>query len=340
MDAPRRATGETRDLALLGWALALSAVLELAILRTFTRTAVHIPAVPNLRGPYTALTHVGEYAYYASVALLLPVVVLVAAALYRRAPVVIVPLVLFAAAALVALVVDSARALADTATVTSIVLLSVTLVAVQASWRAALPLAGFGLAFGASGWFSVSPTLLGGGEAWQPAWLLEVVEAAGITFALSSPLLVQARYGRRAALSAAAVGVFVLAVFLGNGSTSRFLLLWNVGLSGTFPSFLYAAAAAALMFAIAGLVRQGRPLAAAGLVLVIAGGIGLHSTYQSGLVVAGLGLLLSASYRPLPGETGTERPLDPDPRHHDSQRFVGIGARRASRVTGGREILW
>jgi hypothetical protein len=164
------------------------------------------------------------------------------------------------------------------------------------SRRQALPLLWFGLGFAASGVYTALPTLAQPGTTIeQPGWLLEAAEVLGLGFALSAPLLVGTWSGRTARWAAVSAGVLVLVMFLGNGSTSRFLLLWNAGLSGPFPGILYAAAAGTLTLACVGLLRSGRRLEAAGLLLLVSGGIGLHSTYQSALVVTGLAALAYAA---------------------------------------------
>jgi hypothetical protein len=91
------------------------------------------------------------------------------------------------------------------------------------------------------------------------------------------------------------VAAVVFAAFLGNGgATARFLLLWNEGLSGALPSVAYAGASGCLAATLVALVKARNGLAAAGPVLLVTGGIGLHSTYQSGLVITGMALLAMA----------------------------------------------
>ena len=79
-----------------------------------------------------------------------------------------------------------------------------------------------------------------------------------------------------------------------NGPIAKILLLWNVGLAGYLPSVLYGIAAGAVVYTIVVLRATGRRTSAIGLALLFMGGIGLHSTYQTGLVLAGLALLGAA----------------------------------------------
>jgi hypothetical protein len=51
--------------------LAAAALTELLIMRTFTRTAVHIPAIESMAGPYEVISDAGRFAYFVTVVLLL-----------------------------------------------------------------------------------------------------------------------------------------------------------------------------------------------------------------------------------------------------------------------------
>lgn len=279
------------------WALAVAAGVELAILRTFTRTAVHIPGLQALRTPYEILTKGGEFAYFLTLCLLLPVGVGLVVALYReRHPqrylasfglsLFALPWPLLDAHAISTRAMDALTLGAVAALASAIVL--------TARRAARLPVITFALAFGASALYTLAMTS-GSVHGFQHAGtLLSAAELLGLAYGCSTPLMVDRSADRLATTAGVASGVLVLAAMLGNGSTSRFLLLWNAGLSGTFPSFIYAAAAGALVYTILRGLRSGAPLLAAGLVLLVAGGLGLHSTYQSGLVVAGLASLALA----------------------------------------------
>jgi hypothetical protein len=124
---------------------------------------------------------------------------------------------------------------------------------------------------------------------------LTAAEVVGVAFALSAPLLARGVLDRASVVAGVIVGAVVFAAFLGNGgATARFLLLWNEGLSGVLPSVAYAGAAGCLAATLAAFVRAHSGLAAAGMALLVTGGIGLHSTYQSGLVITGMALLAMA----------------------------------------------
>jgi hypothetical protein len=274
--------------------LALAATLELAVLRTFTRTAIHIPALEAMAGPYEYVARAGRYAYFVSATLLILLLPVVAFAAWRtgrlpgRAAAVAVATFLVAAALALQ---DSDGAWPGLLTVGAVSLLAGA-VAAAAGPRAALVAFAFALAFGASALYVVAQSPGEGlPAALSDTRLLSVAEWAGVAFALATPLLLSKRPGRRSYAAAAAVAVVVFASLLANGgSTTRILLLWNEGLSGTLPAVAYAAAAGALAVTVFGLARERQWRMAAGLCFILCGGIGLHSTYQGGLVVAGMAL--------------------------------------------------
>lgn len=311
----RTSTGSSwSDLTLVVGGLAVASAIELAILRTFTRTAIHIPALNALQEPYEVLSKGGRYAYFVAVALMLPAMAMLALQFGRRGFAALFGVLLFAAVAAGAAAGVGGRLILDWATLTAIVVLAGGL-AIQSPRRAAaLPLASFGLAFAMSGAYSAAPDFAEAGANVEfPGWLLDGAEISGLAFALTAPLIASGRGDRAARWTGLAIGGLALLVFLGNGSTSRFLLLWNVGLSGILPGFLYAAAAGTLSYTVVALARSGRGLEAAGLGLLITGGIGLHSTYQSGLVVAGLAALWAGTLAAAQAGEGAEaRAENPD----------------------------
>ncbi len=285
--------GRTFDVRIAVAGLAIASGVELLILRTLTRTAIHIPALQNLQGPYELLTNFGHYAYYVAVTLLIPVLALLAFQVRNRGSAAIFAIFLFLAVSAAALASDMDRVILDSTSVLAVGILAATLVMRAGISKRTIPLLGFGTAFLFSGVYTATPDLTRVGVSLsQSAHLLDGAELFGLLFAISSPLLVGRNEGRSAKIAAFIIGGIALLFFLGNGSTSRFLLLWNVGLSGTLPGLFYAVAAGALAWTIVALYRSDRALEATGLLLLVIGGIGLHSTYQSGLVIAGLATLL------------------------------------------------
>jgi hypothetical protein len=283
------------------WALAAAAGVELAILRTFTRTAVHIPGIEAMRRPYELLTRGGEFAYFLTICLLLPVAVALLFALYRaRHPqrrLATFGLAMFALPwPLLDMHAISTRMM-DGLTIASVLAIGMAIVLVSRP-RAWAPVAAFTLAFTASALYTASMTSGGEPGFGQPRMLLNGAELLGIAYACTTPLLVDRSRDRVAVGLGIAAGMLVFVGMIGNGSTSRFLLLWNAGLSGTLPSFFYAVAAGALAYTMLRAARSGAPLVSAGLILMVAGGLGLHSTYQSALVVAGFASLAVGLWGP------------------------------------------
>lgn len=299
----REGTVERRSHAVaLTAGLAAAAVTELLILRTFTRIAIHVPALDALQGPYTALALVGRYAYFLAVALLLlalPALIWILAADRR-------PGRRLAAIAIGFFLVTSGAAAAGIggrATLDLASLLAVVSLAGLAAgcWRPsrALPFGMLGAAFISSGGYTLFQTASQeGAGSIDASWLLSAAELSGAAFALSIPLLAKQHIDRLSVAVGIVVGLMAFGLFVGGGSTtSRILLLWNVGLSGTLPGVVYAAGAGAIALTLVALARARETFAATAVALLVAGGIGLHNTYQTGLVVAGLAALCVAASR-------------------------------------------
>lgn len=300
-------------------ALAVASAVELAILRTFTRTAIHIPAIEVLQGPTAMVGAGGEYAYFVTLGLVAPAFAVLAwGNLRSQSPgrlLAVYGLVIFAAA-IAANAVRPSSAVTGIATIVAVVAVAAAIALNDQRMRTMVPVACFAVAFVAGGAYVVLPALQEDGFAFgQSGWMLNGVEWSGLAFAVTTPLIAGQRPWGVVKWIALATFALVLLAFLGNGSSTRFLLLWNVGLSGTLPAFAYAAAAGALAVAIGGLIASGRWMMAAGLVLLVTGGIGLHSTYQSALVLLGLATLCYASRGVAgawPGSVPTSQPWPAD----------------------------
>ncbi|MCK6565924.1 MAG: hypothetical protein HUU14_07340 [Dehalococcoidia bacterium] len=278
--------------------LAVASVIELLVLRTFTRTAVHIPALSELRDPYEALASFGRYAYYVSAVLLILSLPFAVTRLWGRGD-------LYARVAAVAVVVfaiTAALARADVANVILIDVLTVGVVVMAASAaaarmdpRGALVVGAFAAAFALQGGSAMLQDAASQGYgSYETRWMLWSAEWLALAFAVASPVGFAARPSRLALVLASVAGLVLFAALVANGSTTKILLLWNEGLAGTLPSVAYGVGAAALLATLLGLLAQRRMLALTGFVLLITGGIGLHSTYQTGLVVAGMAALCLA----------------------------------------------
>ncbi|MCC7365073.1 MAG: hypothetical protein IT303_11940 [Dehalococcoidia bacterium] len=276
--------------------LAVTSAVELLILRTFTRTAIHIPAIETMQEPYELLAVGGRYAYFVSVVLLALVVPIAGWRLWQRGDV-LARLAAggLAAFTLVAVLAASgleSRSLLDIGTLAAVAVLT-GVAAGRQGLRGAVPVGLFGIAFLLSGAHTLAQSASNERLASvDTSGLLLPAEYAGALFALAMPLMLGRQSSRAAVVAGVAVTLVGLAFFLGNGSTSRFLLLWNVGLSGVLPGVVYAVAGGTIAATFAGLLASGRSTTAIAVALLVAGGIGLHSTYQDGLVVTALALLV------------------------------------------------
>jgi hypothetical protein len=277
--------------------LALAALLELLILRSFTRTAIHIPALEAMAGPYRVITTLGRFDYYIAAVLVVACLPLAAISLGSRCgrPGVIAGsgVGLFTMTAFMTRTGLMGEVLPP-------ILLTLTIaVMVGALWQVdrrtgtamGVYAAAFALAATDTASQAAAQSGLGQLDARPLLWLSEVLAvsaAAAVYWALRpAPQRIAMRCGVGA-------GAVLLVMFIGGASTSKILLLWNQGLTGTLPAVAYAAAGAALAATLAGLLHARRFSMAAGLLLVIVSGIGLHNTYQSGLGVIGLAALMLA----------------------------------------------
>ena len=290
-------------------ALAVASVVELLVLRTVTRTAVHIPALSALQRPYEFISTFGRYSYFVTAVLLMVALPVTFSALWRRgdllARMAAVAVSLFALAAVVARTETLDILLVDALTI-GVVLFAASAAAARAGWRTSLVVGAFAAAFALQGTSSALQDAASEGfGSFETRWLLWGAEWLALLFAVAAPFGLAARPSRSILVAAAAIAVLTFAVLLANGSTFKVLLLWNEGLAGTLPAAGYALAAGTLVATVLGLLRQHRALTASGVVLLIAGGIGLHSTYQTGLVVVGLAVLCLPAREPAAVESVT-----------------------------------
>lgn len=281
--------------ALLWRAGLIAAVAELGLLRLFTRTAIHIPALEALERPYEIVSVVARYAFFASVVLLglnLAVIVLT----HRPAGDDLGRVGAATAFAFLAVAAIARAELVDALVVAAAV---VTLVAVAGALgtlairgAGGVALAVYTFGFAAAALHTILQD--GGRYGWRiegSGVLVHLGEAATLLAVLVAAVAWGRRCTRREVVVAGAAGLLVLGALVGNGSTVKILMLWNFGLPGSLPSVVYGAAAAGLTLALLGARRSGGFATLTGLALVVVGGVGLHSTYQSGLVIAGMLML-------------------------------------------------
>lgn len=294
--AGRPVTGADEAGSWLGWLVevtALTAAAELLVLRLFTRTIIHIPGAQDAAGPLSLVAWAGRYAYWLAVlALVATLAVLVRELGARRCVIATTAVVVFlvsAAGARAGAVGDAALALA--------VCLSVLLLA-TAAWPALagpgrVVLSAFTAAFVVSAVYALaqSGAIIAAPTSGRTAPLLVTAEGLVLAGGALTPSLVPKAGDRRAAFVGGLAGIAVFGALAASASTTKILLLWNLGLAGYFPAPIYGVVAGTIVYTGIALARAGRHRSAFALALVVIGGIGLHSTYQSGLVIAGLALL-------------------------------------------------
>jgi hypothetical protein len=283
----------------LVWWLARAAVLagaaELFLLRLVTRTAVHIPGIATLGGPYLVVAELGRFAYYLAAVLLSLTLVGLAWVLARRAsPAALTgaaSLLLFLGAALAAragLIGDALLAPISVLAVEVVMLAGAT--RPGAARRASVLL--FGSAFlvsSAYALFQANATENVGAASF--AWLLPIGEFVVLAWCVEAPLLLRRRPDRASVMWGIAVALATLIALRTGEATTKILLLWNLGLAGYLPDPAYALAFSLLAYALSRGARSGRSSLATAFGLLIVGGLGLHSTYQTGFVLAGLAVL-------------------------------------------------
>lgn len=276
-------------------ATAVATGVELLVLRLFTRTAIHIPALEQLAPLYHAAAWVGRFAFHAAVVLLaLSLLVLVVD--LARTGAGDGRLASTAAGVFLGAAVAARAGWIDAPTTAAVVVASVGVLAwcaAHEAGRAAIPLLCFGGAFTLAGADAVFRDVAATGGSFVASDVLPyAAEVLAIAAAVTSPLVVASRPHRRSIFVGTLVGVTVAGAIVVNGATIKILALWNFGLAGVLPTLCYGVAAGALTITIVTAWRTRDRVLVVAFLLLVAGGIGLHSTYQSGLVVAGLGLVV------------------------------------------------
>jgi hypothetical protein len=98
--------------------------------------------------------------------------------------------------------------------------------------------------------------------------------------------------------------VLVAAAFAGGASTLSIMVLWNLGVPGWLPGIAFALAFGGIVTAVWSAMASGDRVTAIGIVLLLGGGVGLISTYQTGLALAAILLLAE------PRTMGQERTVE------------------------------
>lgn len=279
---------------------------ELFLLRIGTRTLIHIPGLGRFETPIRVLAEAGRLAYYAAVVFLVAVLVSMAYVRLKSRD----PRSMLAGSVAVGflLVAGAGRFGVISPSVVGWSLLAGLVVAALAGWRGrrSVPLALFALGVVSAGWSALGQGAGGGLTGRQVDTLLIIAEIALVLAALTAPLLLKQRPTRRAlliGLGAAAAATAILSV---GASTVWILGLWTLGLPGWLPGVVYALAFGGLATTWWSAFDSGQWNVGVGVFLMTAGGVGTISTYQSGLVLAGVLIVGELVTRPKPSVTTDE----------------------------------
>lgn len=300
--APDRSKSGAFRLESLILALGAAAAIELLLLRIFTRTAIHIPALQALAGPYEAFSLAARYAYFVALVLLMLALPLAGIALWREndlpARSAACAIAAFGAAATIARATAGPQLLADAVTVGAVAGIA-TAAAARTERRLGFALMGFAAAFIMTGSHTLLQTASGtGGPSYDGRLFLDGGELAAVAFALAAPWALRVHPGRRVIVAASGVSLLTFALLLRGEATTKVLLLWNEGVAGTYPSVVYALAAGTVVATLLGLYSRQTRLQGVGFALLMIGGFGLHSTYQTGLVITGMAVIMFAASGP------------------------------------------
>jgi hypothetical protein len=308
------------------WLLAVSVLTELVVLRTVTRTLIHIPGLGEFEAPIRFLAEVGRFAYYvAAVSLIVTLALLALVGLRSRLPrhvgigAVTIAFLLVAAAGRIGVVPWPIVGWSALALLASAGLLG---------WRGvrSLPV-GLFLAGSVAAGGSVAVQGVGNGlTGSQMDILIWIAEWCFVLAGLTAPLLLKKSPSMAAWAVGGAATLMVIAAFARGASTLSILVLWNVGVPGWLPGVAYALAFAGLVVTAWSAAARGERTVVIGVVLLGAGGVGLFSTYQTGLVLAGVLML---------GEVGDR--LVPSPRIEPSSQPAYVGS-PTDRVAAGAAV--
>ena len=322
-------SSERLRLAGLPVLLGVLALAELVLLRTGTRTLIHIPGLGRFETPIRILAEVGRFAYYlAVVSLVTTLAVLAYHGLRTRIP----RQVAGGIGALGFLAVAGAGRLGLlSAPVVAWCSLVVLVVLTAAVWRGfrTLPIGFFVLGWVAAGWTILGQGAGGGLSGRQVDGLMLTAEISLILAAITAPLLLKGPPYRLAVLAGLGVAVVSAAAFASGSSTLSILVLWNLGVPGWLPGVAYSLALGSVVATLWSAFASGQRLTVIGLVLLAAGGIGTISTYQTALVLTAVLLLGSAVAGTDPDPTG--------PAYQDEGLAQG-GAATAAAVFGKTRV--
>jgi len=268
-------------------------LIELVALRVLTRTAIHIPGLERFAMGYRFVSEIGRFAFGAAFVLLFALIALVAliSGIRGRIGLTLVLSAFLSAAALAAAgaVSEFALSVMTVAAVLAAPFLCLRVGSGPASWTWASPIL-LAVAFTVAGLPSIAQQMAPDlsvpvAGMWQAAEALVIIAGIALAAHVAGPLL-----GRSMIFGGVAGGI-VLASLVVQPSTIEILMLWNLGLAGYFHPLIYAAGTAVFVYAVHGAWILDDRSVAIGAALVVAGGIGLHSTIRSAAFLMGVIIL-------------------------------------------------
>lgn len=313
----------------LAGSLGVVALVELVLLRSGTRTLVHIPGLGRYDVSIGVLNEVGRLAYYLSVVLLVATLGTLAVLLWRgntslsRAAGLLLAFSILVAAA-------GRMGFLETPVVGWYSVGAIAVVAAIA-WRGvtSIPLALFAGSWVVAAWSVLAQGPGGGISVTSVDIAVIVAEALLIVAGVTAPLLVSRQVATSGVLAGFAAFLVVAAGFSVGGSTLAILALWNLGVPGWFSPLAFGLAFGGLVTATWSALAAGERMTAACIGLLVAGGVGMISTYQTGLVLAALAVLYAASLAE--GRTrrhsGSEGPSEIASSRSDELSLSGVAGR-------------
>lgn len=275
---------------ILSGALGVVALIELTLLRTGTRTLIHIPGLGRFDVSIGILSEVGRLAYYFSVVLLVSTLAYIGYSLWR---VDTLPTRVASAFAIFFLLGAAAGRIGVVAVpVVGWGSLIATIVIAAIAWRGirSIPIGLFVASWSLAAW-SILGQGAGGGLSGRSVDVSVVVaESLLILAGVAAPLLVRGGVGKPGLVAGLVAFLAVAGGFSAGGSTLAILALWNLGVPGWFSPLAFGLAFGGLVAAVWSAMAAQERLTAVSIALLVAGGVGTISTYQTGLVLAAIAI--------------------------------------------------